>query len=118
MTEKRDKVTTEDIIGLIKTDERTDSVEEVRKLRGRSDVERFTVKVKNSRWVRRTYYVIMDCGKEEILGLTNKREAHDVCCYLNIMNDRLENVLAELYEKDRRIEELGGDIGYDGDLNE
>ena len=37
MTEKRDKVNVEDIIGLIKTNEPTDSVEEVRKLRGRED---------------------------------------------------------------------------------
>lgn len=37
MTEKRDKVNVEDIIGLIKTDEPSDSVEEVRKLRGRDD---------------------------------------------------------------------------------
>ena len=39
MTE-RDKVTVDDIIGLVHTDEMTDSVEEVRKLRGRTN-ERF-----------------------------------------------------------------------------
>ena len=45
MTEKRDKVNVDDIIGLIKTDERTDSVEEVRKLRGRETMteKRFTI---------------------------------------------------------------------------
>lgn len=37
MTEKRDKVNVDDIIGLIKTDELTNSVEEVMKLRGRDD---------------------------------------------------------------------------------
>ena len=38
---ERDKVTVEDIIGLVHTDKPTDSVEEVRKLRGRN--ERFIV---------------------------------------------------------------------------
>ena len=38
---KRDKVTVDDIIGIVHTDEPTDSVEEVRKLRGRN--ERFIV---------------------------------------------------------------------------
>lgn len=41
MTE-RDKVTVEDITGIVHTDEPTDSVEEVRKLRGRTN-ERFIV---------------------------------------------------------------------------
>ena len=41
MTE-RDKVTVEDIIGIVHTDETTDSVEEVCKLRGRTN-ERFIV---------------------------------------------------------------------------
>ena len=77
--------------------------------------KRFTIKRKKSKWVHRTYYVIMDCEKEEVLGLQNKREAHDVCEYLNFMNDRLQDVLSELYEKDRRIEELGGSIEYNGD---
>ena len=39
---KRDKVTVDDIIGIVHTDEPTDSVEEVRKLRGRTN-ERFIV---------------------------------------------------------------------------
>ena len=39
---KRDKVTVDNIIGLVHTDEPTDSVEEVRKLRGRTN-ERFIV---------------------------------------------------------------------------
>ena len=39
---KRDKVTVDDIIGLVHTDEMTDSVEEVCKLRGRTN-ERFIV---------------------------------------------------------------------------
>ena len=37
---KRDKVTVDDIIGIVQTDEPTDSVEEVCKLRGRTN-ERF-----------------------------------------------------------------------------
>ena len=41
MTE-RDKVTVEDITGIVHTDEPTDSVEEVRKLRGRTN-ERFMI---------------------------------------------------------------------------
>ena len=42
---KRDKVTVDDIIGLVHTDEMTDSVEEVRKLRGRKNrnEKRFTI---------------------------------------------------------------------------
>jgi len=39
---KKDKVTVDDIIGIVHTDEPTDSVEEVRKLRGRTN-ERFMV---------------------------------------------------------------------------
>ena len=39
---KRDKVTVDEVIGLIHTDKPTDSVEEVRKLRGRTN-ERFMV---------------------------------------------------------------------------
>ena len=39
---KRDKTTVEDIIGIVHTDETTNSVEEVRKLRGRTN-ERFMV---------------------------------------------------------------------------
>lgn len=39
---KRDKVTVDDVIGIVHTDEPTDSVEEVRKLRGRTN-ERFMV---------------------------------------------------------------------------
>ena len=39
---KRDKVTVDNIIGLVHTDEMTNSVEEVRKLRGRTN-ERFTL---------------------------------------------------------------------------
>ena len=39
---KRDKVTVEDIIGIVHTDESTNSVEEVKKLRGRTN-ERFIV---------------------------------------------------------------------------
>ena len=38
---KRDKITVEDIIGIVHTDETTNSVEEVKKLRGRN--ERFIV---------------------------------------------------------------------------
>lgn len=46
MTEKREKVEIDDIIGLVETDETTNSVEEVRKLRGRETMaeKRFTVK--------------------------------------------------------------------------
>ena len=39
---ERDKVTVDDIIGLIKTDEPINSVEEVKKLRGREN-DKFTV---------------------------------------------------------------------------
>ena len=39
---KKDKVTVEDIIGIVHTDETTNSVEEVRKLRGRTN-ERFII---------------------------------------------------------------------------
>ena len=41
--EKSERVTVDDIIGLIKTDEPTNSVEEVRKLRGRETEKRFTI---------------------------------------------------------------------------
>lgn len=39
---KRDKITVEDIIGIVHTDETTNSVEEVKKLRGRTN-ERFII---------------------------------------------------------------------------
>ena len=39
LDDKKDKVTVDDIIGFVHTDEPTDSVEEVRKLRGRSDCD-------------------------------------------------------------------------------
>jgi len=44
---KQDKVTVDDIIGIVKTEEQTNSVEEVRKLRGRGNetAKRFTHKI-------------------------------------------------------------------------
>ena len=38
---KRDKTTVDDIIGIVHTDEPTDSVDEVRKLRGRDNEKHF-----------------------------------------------------------------------------
>lgn len=67
------------------------------------------------------YYYVCDTTKKSddriILELNTKYDAIEVCNMLNELNDkneqlkqRFEDVLAELYCKDRKLEELGVSI--------
>ena len=55
---KRDKTTVDDIIGIVHTDETTNSVEEVKKLRGRENrtEKRFTLKYINEQHISANIY--------------------------------------------------------------
>lgn len=79
---KRDKITVEDIIGIVHTDELTDSVEEVCKLRGRN--ERFMVD---------TAGTLIDKHTRDTFDYVS-----DVCPLLNELNDENEQLKKELSE--------------------
>ena len=98
MTE-REKVTVEEVIGLIHTDETTDSVEEVRKLRGRENMteKRFTYDKPmvafakaglNDNLTGKTYEFTVD----EILDLLN--ELHEE-------NQQIKTTIKEAYRNER-----------------
>lgn len=77
MTEK--KVTVDDIIGLVKTGEPTDSVEEVRKLRGRE-----------------TGYVL-DWNNQRF-NLTDKKDISKLAQLLNMLHEENQQLLSEMFE--------------------
>ena len=88
MTE-RDKVTVEDIIGIVHTDETTNSVEEVRKLRGRTN-ERFIVDTAGTlidMETRNTYDYVSD-----VVDLLNE---------LSEKNEYIKHLIKEAYETER-----------------
>ena len=88
MTE-RDKVTVDNIIGLVHTDEPTDSVEEVRKLRGRTN-ERFIVDTAGTlidMETRNTYDYV-----SEVVGLLNGYDKE---------NEQLKKQREELFIRER-----------------
>ena len=81
---KRDKVTVEDIIGIVHTDETTDSVEEVCKLRGRTN-ERFTIKSQDD-----LFGVVDNYSADKVCvvnGIRTGIEAKWLCNVLNDLND-------------------------------
>ena len=80
---KKDKVTVDDIIGIVHTDETTNSVDEVRKLRGRN--ERFIVDTAGTLidMVTRENFDIV----EEVVDILNNYE--DTCV-------RYEKIISEL----------------------
>ena len=82
---KRDKVTVDDIIGIVHTDETTNSVEEVRKLRGRTNEKRFT----NSE------NILHDAlAKSKTIKVETIEDAEILCDVLNDLNYK-----AELFDK-------------------
>ena len=87
---KKDKVTVDDIIGIVKC-EQTDSVEEVRKLRGRTN-ERFMVDTAGTlidMVTRDTFDYVSD-----VVDLLN--ELTDVNNQLQKQNDNLVNMIARV----------------------
>ena len=82
---KRDKVTVDEVIGLIHTDKPTDSVEEVKKLRGRTNEKRFT----NSE------NILYDAlAKSKTIKVETIEDAEILCDVLNDLNYK-----AELFDK-------------------
>ena len=98
MNEKRGKVNVEDIVGLIKTDEPTDSVEEVRKLRGREENNFYWYKkykeVLNENEQLKTF---LGALKEE-LSLANRDNTD-----LEKENEQLKQEIIELKEAMKRL---------------
>ena len=99
MTEQ-DKVTVDDIIGIVKTEEQTNSVEEVRKLRGRETMagKRFTITQdfeEHHRQIRDNGKIIMGCfiepQAEPIVKLLNELHEEN-----QRLNQTLENIQKEL----------------------
>ena len=67
---EQDKVTVDDIIGIVKTEEQTNSVEEVRKLRGR---ENKTAKQFNIEFDGHRYFLVIDEDNERCLARLDTR---------------------------------------------
>ena len=96
---KRDKVTVDEVIGLIHTDKPTDSVEEVRKLRGRKN-KRFTV-------FQDSYDTIyikdkdiyrgdgLRIGDEEYVKFENVLKVVDLLNKFNEENEQLQHKLSQ-----------------------
>ena len=84
---KRDKITVEDIIGIVHTDEPTDSVEEVKKLRGRTN-ERFE---------------LVDIGfvynNDKLIGM---KEIVDLLNSLNEENEQLKDFIRKEFPKSHK----------------
>ena len=80
---KKDKITVDDIIGIVHTDEPTDSVEEVRKLRGR-----------NERFIIDTAGTLIDMVTRDTYDYVS-----EVCPLLNGMAKENENLKDEVYEE-------------------
>ena len=81
---KKDKVTVDDIIGIVKC-EQTDSVEEVRKLRGRKNEKRFT----------HSENILHDAlAKSKTIKVDTIEDAEILCDVLNDLNYK-----AELFDK-------------------
>ena len=91
---KRDKTTVDDIIGIVHTDEPTDSVDEVRKLRGRDNEKEFLKIIDD-------YYIqydgdIFDLHKPSdirslIYILNRKQGFSELQCEYNDLNKELED---------------------------
>ena len=81
MTEQ-DKITVDDIIGIVKTEEQTNSVEEVRKLRGRENktAKRFTLD--------ETFMITDNECMEIINPLMNSKDVAKVCELLNELHEK------------------------------
>ena len=88
MTE-RDKVTVDDIIGLVHTDEMTNSVEEVRKLRGRTN-ERFKL--------ADDYLIEYDGDYFDLHKPSDIRSLVTVIKYVTDENEQLKEQLKELQD--------------------
>ena len=84
---KKDKVTVDDIIGIVHTDEPTDSVEEVCKLRGRTN-ERFTMNEDGYIWDNKE-----PISQETVLIRLNA---------LHEENEQLKNMVGYIYEEHKR----------------
>ena len=96
---KRDKITVDDIIGIVHTDETTNSVEEVRKLRGRKN-KRFTV-------FQDSYDTIyikdkdiyrgdgLRIGDEEYVKFENVLKVVDLLNKFNEENEQLQHKLSQ-----------------------
>ena len=98
MTEQ-DKVTVDDIIGIVKTEEPTDSVEEVRKLRGRGNE---TAKRFNIEFDGHQYFLVIDENNERCLARLDTRI--DALAWLEMYkrlseeNEQLKKTNQELYD--------------------
>lgn len=88
MTE-RDKVTVDDIIGIVHTDKTTNSVEEVKKLRGRT----------NERFIVDTTGTLIDMVTRDTFDYVS-----DVVDLLNSLNEENEQLKEEIKAKDKIIE--------------
>lgn len=84
---EQDKVTVDDIIGIVKTEEQTNSVEEVRKLRGRGNetAKRFSYKLDE----------IFDEGNHFAYALS-KENAEDIVELLNELHEENQQLKQEL----------------------
>ena len=103
MTEQ-DKVTVDDIIGIVKTEEQTNSVEEVRKLRGRGNetAKRFRVQehcLRSSYGIEAENWLVTNDNHSVVLN--DKAEAHMVA---NMSNDVIDK-LNEQHETIQRLQE-------------
>ena len=115
MTE-RDKVTVNDIIGIVHTDEPTDSVEEVRKLRGRN--ERFIVDTAGTlvdMVTRDTFDYVSD-----VVGLLNgyDKENEQLKQSVNNLKDTIIKITIAYQRKyDRTIVDLVDEV-HDEDITD
>ena len=98
---KRDKITVDDIIGIVHTDETTNSVEEVRKLRGRTN-ERFIIDDTGTlidMVTRDTFDYVSD-----VVGLLN--EQRETIISLQVELDTHKHPLWSTREAERIVNEL------------
>ena len=99
MTEQ-DKVTVDDIIGIVKTEEQTNSVEEVRKLRGRETMagKRFTIDVETENVVYAYFendnFLCYEDDYDSILQKMN--DLADEYNHLKEENEQLKNICRNL----------------------
>lgn len=116
MTE-RDKVTVDDIIGLVHTDEMTNSVDEVRKLRGRTN-ERFIVDTAGTlidMVTRNTFDYVSD-----VVGLLNgyDKENEQLKQSVNNLKDTIIKITIAYQRKyDRTIVDLVDEV-HDEDITD
>jgi hypothetical protein len=81
---KQDKVTVDDIIGIVKTEEQTNSVEEVRKLRGRENktAKRFTIndcRVLSNEQILKILNQLTDENEQLKIALKDKENLISIC---------------------------------------